>query len=104
MVLRGVYGMAAVALWFSDTPTPVGAAGLLAPASDLRFVALRGFDGMAAVALWFSDTPTPVRAAGQLAPALDLLFVALRCVDGMTAVAPKMTPRSSRALAACFLR
>ena len=65
---------------------------------------LRGVYGMAAVALWFSDTPTPVGAAGLLAPALDLLFVELRCVDGMTAVAPKMTPRSSRALAACFLR
>jgi hypothetical protein len=53
-------------------PTPVGAASLLAPASDLRFAALREVEGMAAVAMWLSGTPTPIWAAGLLVPETDL--------------------------------
>ena len=72
LALRGVDGMAYVALWFSCTPRPSGRRACSRPIRTCGTVSLRGVDGMTAVAPRFSDTLTPVGEAVLLAPASDL--------------------------------
>ena len=77
--------------------TPVGAAGLLAPASDLRSVALRGVDGMSAsraVVQWHDHA---LRGGGPARARLGPVVLALRGIDGMAVVALWFggTPRPS---------